>query len=101
MGSHPEVPPMPHRLPARSQSTHHALASSARRWQELPPAEGFARVLTCWETSRVYTEQTLARMSETVGRFIARLNAQGVTGLGEVTQRHVAGFVAAPTTDGS
>jgi site-specific recombinase XerC len=92
---------MPHRLPARSQSTHHALASSARRWQELPPAEGFARVLTCWETSRVHTEQTLARMSETVGRFIARLNAQGVTGLGEVTQRHVAGFVAAPTTDGS
>jgi site-specific recombinase XerD len=67
----------------------------------LAPAEGFARVLTCWETSRVHTEQTMARMSETVQRFVARLDAQGVTGLGEVTQRHVAAFVAAATTDGA
>jgi len=92
---------MPHKLPGRSQTTYRASAPAPAGWRELPPQEGFARVLTRWQTSRVHTEQTLARMSETVQRFISRLAAQGVTGLGEVTQRHVAAFVAAATTDGS
>ena len=92
---------MPHKLPAHSPTTYRAPAPAPALWRELPPQEGFARVLTRWETSRVHTDQTLARMSETVGRFIARLDAQGVTGLGEVTHRHVAAFVASATTDAS
>ena len=92
---------MPHKLPAHSQTTSRAPAPAPAQWRELPPQEGFARVLTRWQTSRVHTDQTLARTSETVQRFIARLDAQGVTGLGQVTQRHVAAFVAAATTDGA
>ena len=63
MGSHPEVTPMPHKLPGRSQSTYRACAPASGGWREMAPVEGFTQVLTRWQTSRVHTEQTLARMS--------------------------------------
>lgn len=53
-----------------------------------------------WSASGDFTEQTLARESETVARFVRRLAAQGVTDIGEVTAEHCRGFLTAPTIDG-
>jgi integrase/recombinase XerC len=62
--------------------------------------EAVARTLTCWQTSQTHTEQTLARMSETVRRFAFRLDATGVHDLQGVTPRAARAFVDAATRGG-
>ena len=53
-----------------------------------------------WSASGDFTEQTLARSTETVNRFFRRLSAQGVTRVEDVTLEHCRGFVTAPTIEG-
>ena len=53
-----------------------------------------------WRSSGEFTEQTLLRSAETVHRFAARLRAQGVADLSQVTAAHCAGFLEAFTREG-
>jgi site-specific recombinase XerD len=54
-----------------------------------------------WAASGEFSEQTLARCSETVLRFAKRLQAQGVEAPAEITVAHCRGFVDATTVKGS
>ena len=53
-----------------------------------------------WAESGVYTEQTLLRGFETITRFAARLMAQGVVNVNDISEAHCSGFVRARTRDG-
>jgi integrase/recombinase XerC len=68
------------------------------------PTMGLARelssVTTRWLADGAHTEQTLVRMSETVHRFAARLQAAGVGSFAAVTPDTARGFVTALTGDG-
>lgn len=86
---------MARRLPpppdvARTTSTQHRWALE----QELD------EVLIRWFLDATLSEQTLARMSETVQRFANRLAATGVGSFRDVTPAQARGFVMAPLPDG-
>ena len=53
-----------------------------------------------WVASGDFTEQTLARATETVTRFLRRVTAQGVISVEGITAEHCRGFLTAPTVDG-
>ena len=53
-----------------------------------------------WEVSAEFTQQTLARVGETVHRFARRLTVQGVCDVREITVEHCRGFVFAHTAGG-
>jgi len=73
---------------------------SRRRPPELALDEALDRALAHWQSAGQHTDQTLARMSETVRRFQHRLVATGVGTIGAVTLADAAGFVQARTRDG-
>lgn len=58
-------------------------------------------VLRAWVTDGAHSEQTLLRMSETVRRFSARLDALGVGCFCAVTPNVAAEFCTAPTRTGT
>ena len=58
------------------------------------------QVFSAWEVSRAHSSQTDARMSESLHRFAARLQAQGVRTFIAVTAEQAASFVHAPLPDG-
>lgn len=58
------------------------------------------QVIDAWRETGAFTEQTLARTSETITRFALRLAAQGLTTLEQVQAVHCAGFVDAHTRQG-
>ncbi len=53
-----------------------------------------------WHTAGAFTQQTLDRCSETLGRFRTRLAAQGVTTVAAISPPHCSGFVDAVTRAG-
>lgn len=76
-----------------------ALTTNAHR-----PGEGLAQELAAvtarWLADGAHTDQTAARMGETVHRFSARLQASGVNSFSAVTPEAARGFVTARTGDG-
>jgi integrase/recombinase XerC len=54
-----------------------------------------------WRADGLHTDQTIARMSETVNRFASRLLSTGATSFAGVTYGEVASFVTARTRAGS
>jgi site-specific recombinase XerD len=89
---------MPRRL--NDLATKRNPARTATRRREVPLGEAAARVFTRWQTSGTHTEQTLARMSETIRRFTFRLDAEGYTTLASVTPAAARAFVDAATRAG-
>lgn len=73
-----------------------------------PPAETPAaewagvhgQITGVWETSGDFTEQTLQRCGETLGRFLRRQQALGVTDPAAFTAAHLQDFVLAHGTSG-
>ena len=63
-------------------------------------AEELSSVTDRWLVDGAHTQQTLARMSETVHRFAARLQAAGVGSFTAVTPDTARGFITALTGDG-
>ncbi|MGO4604517.1 tyrosine-type recombinase/integrase [Terrabacter sp. 2YAF2] len=53
-----------------------------------------------WEEGSEFTDQTLARVGETITRFGARLRAQGVEKPEQITSEHCRGFITARTAAG-
>ena len=95
---------MARRLPQSVSSSPHSTRSLAFHdypWGALAPGEGCALVLGRWTESNALTEQTLARMGETVTRYTRRLHAQGVTRLADVTPADAAGFVSSALPSGA
>lgn len=90
---------MARRLPPTQDSDVVALTRIVQR-----PRLGLDQELTMvagrWLADGAHTEQTLARMSETVHRFAARLQAAGVGSFAAVTPDTARGFVTARTGEG-
>jgi integrase len=63
-------------------------------------SDAVGAVLTRWAADGAHSEQTLARMGETVRRFAARLRAQDVPSFSTVTAGQARGFVLARTRAG-
>jgi len=67
-----------------------------------PPLDSALRlVLDRWVTDGAHSQQTLARMSETVSRFTTRLAAADVPSFSAVTPGQARGFVTAVTVAGT
>ena len=79
-----EVLPMARRLPHTQDPDVRVLSKIVER-----PTTGLNQELTMvtgrWLTDGAHTDQALARMSETIHRFAARLQAAGVTSSAAVT----------------
>lgn len=92
---------MNRRKPAEGQEELDLGSPRAPEPPGLGTAGEVARVVSRWKGSGGFTEQTLLRCEETLIRFAARLDKQGVHRLVDAEPRHCAGFIAAPTRTGS
>ncbi len=82
-------------------ATRPSQVPSPRAGEELLLADAVALVETAWEDSGDFTEQTMTRVTETVHRFVRRLNAEGVRTPTEIGADHCRGFIEARTSSGS
>lgn len=103
--AHPPVTAEPASEPAAVVSSRGSpsagssgLAASTSSSSAVDAAVGAAR--DRWEEGSEFTDQTLARVGETVTRFAARLRAQGVQTPEQITAEHCRGFVTARTAAG-